>query len=170
MNKLNKNEVYSIQIGAMIYNFKWLRNCNYSKKGIFIADSDNAELISVIYKNAKSNNINTGYSLGLNMPTLVLNLSQVDMARNGMRVDSFEEARKWLINSCKEIHKFKPVENTVKIKLRIAKSIMLNAEKYDAVSEKYFTEKLTSIADEILKQKLVERKEYVDGVLNEMPF
>ena len=158
MSKLNRNEVYSLQIGQIIYNFKWLRNCSYSKKKIFVADTESIDLVEIIKKAAIQNNINVGYSLQLNKPTFVFDLSQIDMARNGFVVESFENAKKWLIASCKSVHKFKPVEKTIGIKLKIAISMMLNEDTYNKESEMYFTNKLKSISENILRNKLKERE------------
>ena len=170
MSKLNRNEVYSVQIGQIIYNFKWLRNCNYSKKGIFVADTENIDLIEIIKKAAIQNNINVGYSLQLNKPTFIFDLSQIDMVRNGFEVKSFENAKKWLIASCEQVHKFKPVEKTIGIKLKIAISMMLNEDTYNKESEIYFTNKLKLVSENMLKIKLKEREEYIQGVINELPF
>ena len=170
MSKLNRNEVYSLQIGEIIYNFKWIRNCNYSKKKIFVADTENVDLIEAIKRAAIQRNINVGYSLQLNKPTFVFDLSQIDMARNGFIVNSFENAKKWLIASCEEVHKFKPVEKTIGIKLKIAISMMLNEDVYNRESEVYFTNKLKLIAGNILGSKLKEREEYIQGIINELPF
>ena len=170
MSKLNRNEVYSLQIGQIIYNFKWLRNCSYSKKEIFVIDTENTSLIEVAKKAAIQNNINVGYSLQLNKPTFVFDLSQIDMARNGFVVKSFENAKRWLITSCAEVHKFKPVEKTIGIKLKIAISMMLNEDAYNKESEVYFTNKLKLIAENVLRNKLKEREEYIQGIINELPF
>lgn len=170
MSKLNRNEVYSVQIGRIIYNFKWLRNCNYSKKEIFVADTENTDLIEIIRMAAIQNNITVGYSLQLSKPTFIIGLSQIDMARNGFVVKSFENAKKWFIASCAEVHKFKPVEKTIGIKLKIAISMMLNEDAYNKESEIYFTNKLKLISGNILRNKLKEREEYVQGVINELPF
>ena len=170
MSKLNRNEVYSLQIGQIIYNFKWLGNCNYSKKKIFVADTENIDLVEIMRKAAIQNNINVGYSLQLNTPTFVFDLSQIDMARNGFVVESFENAKKWLIASCEEVHKFKPVEKTIGIKLKIAISMMLNEGSYNKESEVYFTNKLESVSENILRNKLKEREEYIQGVIDELPF
>ena len=170
MSKLNRNEVYSLQIGQIIYNFKWLRNCSYSKKEIFVIDTENTSLIEVAKKAAIQNNINVGYSLQLNKPTFIFDLSQIDMVRNGFVVKSFENAKKWLIDSCTEVHKFKPVEKTIGIKLKIAISMMLNEDAYNKESEVYFTNKLKLIAENVLRNKLKEREEYIQGIINELPF
>ena len=170
MSKLNRNEVYSVQIGQIIYNFKWLRNCSYSKKGIFVADTESIDLVEIIKKAAIQNNINVGYSLQLNKPTFVFDLSQIDMARNGFVIKSFENAKRWFITSCKEVHKFKPVEKTIGIKLKIAISMMLNEDAYNKESEVYFTNKLKLIAENVLRNKLNEREEYIQGIINELPF
>ena len=78
--------------------------------------------------------------------------------------------KKWLIASCEEVHKFKPVEKPIGIKLKIAISMMLNEDTYNKESEIYFTNKLKSISENILRNKLKEREEYIQGVINELPF